>query len=108
VTASPRRWVTPNGARLDLAHLTHTTGRLDPTLRSGGSLDGYCLTATHPTSGCVLSETYLGATVPEAALTAALAAVAAYEVTGLPRPRPDCWHGYGCTLTTHNGEDDPR
>ena len=31
-----------------------------------------------------------------------------YEPGGLhdPEPRPRCWHGYGCTLTTHNGEED--
>jgi hypothetical protein len=84
-TPSPRRWVTPEGARLDLAHLTHTTGRLDRTLRDGGTLDGYCLTATHP-SGCLLSTTYLGRTVPEAELAAAIAAVGAYDVTDLPTP----------------------
>jgi hypothetical protein len=81
-----RRWVTPGGARIDLAHLTHTSangGRRG--LRDGGAYDGYCLTATHP-SGCVLSTTYLGRTVPEAELDAALAAIDAHEVTGLPTP----------------------
>jgi hypothetical protein len=78
--------VTPEGAPVDLAHLTHTRGALDTGLRDGGALDGYCLTVRHPLSGCVISETYLGATVPEAALAAAILAVGAYEVTGLETP----------------------
>ena len=36
MTASPRRWVTPNGARLDLAHLTATSANGNATgLRDG-------------------------------------------------------------------------
>jgi|HubBroStandDraft_3_1064219.scaffolds.fasta_scaffold42665_2 hypothetical protein len=82
-----RRWVAPNGAQVDLTHAIATSrnaGR--PGLRDGGTCDGYCLTVTHPASGCVVSATYLGATVPEALLAAALEAVGAYEITGLPRP----------------------
>jgi hypothetical protein len=81
-----RRWVTPSGALVDLAHAQHTTGRLDPRRRDGGTVDGYRLTVTHPRSGCVVSTTYLGAAVPEAELAAALAEVDAYEITGLARP----------------------
>ena len=85
-TPSPRRWVTPEGARLDLTHATHTgRNRGRRGLRDGGSWDGYCLTTTHP-SGVVLCENYFGATVPEPELAAALAAIEAYDVTGLPTP----------------------
>jgi hypothetical protein len=85
-----RRWVTPNGAQLDLTHAIATTrNRGRRGLRDGGTWDGYCLTVTHPISGCVLSATYLGATVPEAILAAALEAVGGYEITGLPRPREE-------------------
>ena len=81
-----RRWIAPNGARIDLAHLTHTSANGSRRgLRDGGAWDGYCLTVTHP-SGTVISETHLGATCPEALLAAAIEAVSAYEVTGLPRP----------------------
>jgi hypothetical protein len=85
VTPTARRWVTPGGARLDLKHLTNTSGHLDPTLRDGGALDGYCLTVTHP-RGQEITTTYLGGAVPEAELRAAFESVDAYEVTGLPTP----------------------
>jgi hypothetical protein len=85
-----RRWVTPNGAQVDLTHAIYTGRNLGrPGLRDGGSADGWCLMVRHPASGCVLSATYLGATVPEPLLAAALEAVGAYEVTGLPRPREE-------------------
>ena len=83
-----RRWVTPEGARVDLYYLTETRGALSAGLRDGGALDGWCLTVTHPRSGTVLSDTYLGARLDETALAAALTAVEAYEVTGLPTPPP--------------------
>ena len=82
-----RRWVTPEGARVDLFYLTHTRGALSAGLRDGGALDGWCLTVTHP-SGVLISDTYLGARLDETALAAALADVEAYEVTDLPAPPP--------------------
>jgi hypothetical protein len=82
-----RRWVTPSGEQVDLTHAIHTSrNRGRPGLRDGGTWDGYCVTVRHPASGSVISTTYLGATVPEAELAAGLAAVGAYEVTGLDRP----------------------
>ena len=80
-----RYWVTPEGAPIELAHLTHTEGRSDRR-KDGGACDGWCVTVRHPATRIVLSTTYLGATVPEAELAAAIAAVEGYEVTGLPRP----------------------
>jgi hypothetical protein len=75
------RWVTPEGARLALRHLTHTSGNLGRRgLRDGGARDGWWLTVTHPDSGAVLADIYLGATVPEEQLAAALAAVQAVPV----------------------------
>jgi hypothetical protein len=83
-----RRWVTPNGAQVDLTHAVATSRNLGRRgLRDGGAWDGWCLTVRHPGSGSVVSTTYLGAEVPEARLAAALAAVEAYEITGLARPR---------------------
>jgi hypothetical protein len=73
------RWVTPEGARLVLVHLSHTSG-LNPHRRDGGSLDGWWLIVSHPASGAVVAEHYLGAAVPEAQLAAALAAVRAVPV----------------------------
>jgi hypothetical protein len=73
---SPRRWVCPGGARLDLAHLTNTTG---------GRRDGYHLIVTHP-GGVLVNMIPLGATVPEADLADALAAVEAVRVDDLPCP----------------------
>lgn len=70
------RWVTPEGARLELVHLSHTSGNLGRRgLRDGGTRDGWWLTVRHPASGTTVAEHYLGATVPEAQLAAALAAV---------------------------------
>jgi hypothetical protein len=80
-----RYWVTPEGAPIELAHLTHTAGR-NPARRDGGSCDGWRVVVRHPDTQIVLSVTYLGATVPEDLLAAAIAAVDGYEVTGLPRP----------------------
>jgi hypothetical protein len=90
-TVSPirqaRRWVTPNGAQVDLSHAQHTSRNLGRRgLRDGGCWDGWCVTVRHPRSGSVISSTYLGAALVEAELVAALAAVVAYEVTGLARP----------------------
>ena len=75
------RWVTPEGARLELVKLTGTSNNLGRRgLRDGGTRDGWWLTVRHPASGSVLAEHYLGATVPEVALAAALAAVQAVPV----------------------------
>jgi hypothetical protein len=79
------RWVTPEGARLALVHLTHTSGNAGRRgLRDGGTRDGWWLIVRHPASGNTVAEHYLGATVPEAQLAAALAAVNA--IPELPRP----------------------
>lgn len=87
MSARPCRWVTPEGARIDLAHLTHTSGRLvSRGLRDRGAVDGWCLTVRHPRSAVVISETWLGATVPEGELAAALSAVEAVRVDDLPCP----------------------
>jgi hypothetical protein len=83
--ASPRRWVAPSGAQLDLTHMTHTGrnyGR--PGLRDGGCWDGYCLLVRSP-NGIVISSTYFGEHLPDD-LKAALAAVEAVRVDDLPRP----------------------
>lgn len=80
-----RYWVTPEGAPIELAHLTDTAG-FRPGTRDGGSCDGWCVIVRHPATRVVISVTYLGATVPEADLAAAIAAVDGYEVTGLARP----------------------
>ena len=70
------RWVTPEGARLELVHLSHTSANLGRRgLRDGGTCDGWHLYVTHPDSGAVLADVPFGATVPEAKLAAALAAV---------------------------------
>ena len=75
------RWVTPEGARLALVHATHTSNNLGRRgLRDGGTRDGWWLIVRHPVSGSTVAEHYLGATVPEAALAAALAAVQAVPV----------------------------
>jgi hypothetical protein len=81
-----RQWVTPEGARIDLKHLTDTVGYRTSQRIDGGSLDGWSVTVAHP-NGRLISDTHLGATVPEADLAAAIDAVGAYEVTGLARPR---------------------
>ena len=65
-----RRWVTPSGALIILAHGTYTTG----------NRDGWRLIVKHPGSGVVISSTHLGATVPETELAAAIAAVGAIPV----------------------------
>lgn len=69
----PARWVTPEGARLVLVHLTHTGG-LNPRRRDGGALDGWSLIVLTP-NGTLAATHHLGATVPEAELAKALAAV---------------------------------
>lgn len=75
------RWVTPEGARLELVHLSHTSQNLGRRgLRDGGTRDGWWLTVRHPASGTTVAEHYLGAVVPEAQLAAALAAVQAVPV----------------------------
>jgi hypothetical protein len=58
------RWVTPEGARLALVYLTHTSRHRD----------GWHLVVTHP-AGSVLADWHFGRAVDEAALAAALAAV---------------------------------
>jgi hypothetical protein len=80
-----RYWVTPEGAPIELAHVTDTSG-FNPKRRDGGSRDGWRVIVRHPHNQIVISVTYLGATVPEDLLAAAIAAVDGYEVTGLPRP----------------------
>jgi hypothetical protein len=85
-----RRWVAPSGAEVDLTHAIATGRNLGRRgLRDGGSWDGWCLVVRHPASGCVLNQTYLGVAVPVAELADAIAAIGAYEVTGLPRPGGD-------------------
>lgn len=82
----PRQYVTPEGAPIDLLHLTGTDGGNRPGRRDGGRRDGWRVIVRHPVTGYVISDTWLGATVPEAALDAALTAVGAVRVDDLPRP----------------------
>ena len=83
------RWVTPEGARLALVHATHTSNNLGrPGLRDGGTRDGWWLHVRHPRSGNVVASHYLGATVPEHQLAAALAAVQAVPVLPTERNHP--------------------
>jgi len=80
-----RRWRAGNGALISLTYTTHTSRNRGRPLRDGGACDGWCLTVRHPVSRVVISETYLGATVPEADLAAALDAVGATTTAKDPR-----------------------
>lgn len=73
-----RRWMT-EGALIDLGHLTGTAGRSDRR-KDGGSCDGWRLVVKRRDNGAVISVTYLGETVPELELQAALDAVGAEPV----------------------------
>ena len=81
-----RQYVTPEGAPIELIHLTGTDGGNRPGRRDGGIWDGWRVTVRHPVTRYVISDTWLGATVPEAELDAALTAVGAVRVDDLPRP----------------------
>lgn len=78
---SERRWEAPNGAQIRLTYADHTSrNRGRRGLRDGGAWDGWVLRVRHPASGMTIAEHYLGATVPEVQLAAALEAVGAIPV----------------------------
>jgi len=73
-----RRWTTPD-ALIDLGHLTGTAGR-STSRKDGGSCDGWRLMVKRRDNGAVITVTYLGETVPEEELQAALDAIGAEPV----------------------------
>jgi hypothetical protein len=88
-----RTWVTPSGLRVKLAHLTHTSNRLgQPGLRDGGTRDGWWLITSHPDSGNVMSQTWLGLELDphtERTLLDGLASVGAVpQITPRQQPEP--------------------
>ena len=72
-----RRWITPEGVRIELAHGTHSSPR---------NRDGWSLTTRHPASGVIMARVHFGRSVPEAELTRALDAVRAVPWIG-PWPK---------------------
>jgi hypothetical protein len=91
MTRTQLRWVTPEGSRIQLNHyVTAGPAYRNPRSRSahidGGLVAGGYWLDVHSRSGILVSSTPLGAEPDWEELAAALAAVDAYDVTGLPRP----------------------